>query len=146
MSAIVIPLKSSPWLLTWLAASHVGALVCLLPMPLPLSVRLTLMLLIGLSFYYGCLRQKRLRVFQQLEYQATSQTWILSDFERAIECSVRLKPGCWLTEHFLLLNFSSTAYSGKITLLFSADHYSRQALSQLRAAVLNNQYKQQVVV
>lgn len=139
MSNIIIPLRYSPLLLTWLALIHAGAILCLVPISMPLSLHGCLLLGIGLSFCYGAKRQQRLCRFQQLEWRVDSQAWFLSDSERQYECRITLKTDCWLTEHFLLLPFFAKELSGNISLLFAFDQYSRFELKQLRLAVLQHQ-------
>ena len=140
MSNIIIPLRFSPLLLTWLALLHAGAVLCLTPIAMPLSLHVALIGLIAGSFFYHYLRQKRLQVFQHLEWHADTQRWLLTDVTRQHECVVSLKPGSWLMEHFLLLPFSAKALSGKVSLLFAFDRYSINELKQLRIAVLQHQY------
>lgn len=131
--------------LTWLLLIHAGALLCLVPMALPLSLRLSVMLLISLSFYLCYVRLKRTQCFVQLEWQMESQAWLLTDAARSRECQLRLKSGCWLHEHFVLLKFNSKELSGAISLWFAFDRYSAQELTALRLAVLQTQRKRIVV-
>ncbi len=143
MSNILLPLRFSLLALTWLLLIHAGALLCLVPLALPFSLQLSVSVLIALSFYFAYARLKRVCLFDQLEWQAESQTWLLTDHARTREWELCLKPGCWLHEHFVLLSFSrkDQPSSGRISLWFAFDRYSRQELTYLRSTVLQHQRK-----
>lgn len=142
MQNVILPLRFSVIPLTWLVLIHAGALLCVQPMPMPLALRLSVCLAIFLSFCWQCRKLARVKFFQQLQWRTDSQSWCLSDDKGEHEVTLHLRPGCWLTEHFLWLSFSVKEWSSPISLLFAFDKYSPQELKQLRGAVLQ-QYRAQ---
>lgn len=137
MQNVILPLRFSLIPLTWLVLIHAGALLCLQPIAMPVALRLTLCLAIFLSFGLHCRKQARLKGFRQLQWRTDSQSWYLSDATGEHEITLRLRPGCWLTEHFLWLSFSALEWSTRVSLLFAFDQYTAQELKQLRRAVLS---------
>lgn len=142
MSTVIVPLRFSRWLWTWLALVHVGALACLVPIPMPLSWRILLTLAILLSFLYYAQRQSYLKTFDHLEWRPEQHAWVLSNHQRSQELLVTLRPGAWVTEHFLWLAFESPQRPKFISVWFGWDQYSGDELKQLRRAILQQHFLQ----
>ena len=140
MQNVILPLRFSLIPLTWLVLIHAGALLCLPPITMPLALRLTLCAAVFLSFGLSCRKLARLRIFRQLQWRVESQSWHLFDETGRHEVTLLLRPGCWLTEHFLWLSFSAKEWSAQVSLLFALDQYTTQELKQLRLAVLNHRH------
>lgn len=140
MQNVILPLRFSVIPLTWLVLIHAGALLCCQAIPIPLPLRLTLSLAIAISFSVNCQKLARLRAFRQLQWRTDTQSWHLSDARGEQEVTLRLRPGCWLSEHFLWLSFSAVEWSSQVSLLFAFDQYTAQELKQLRCAVMNQRH------
>lgn len=140
MSNVSLPLRFSPLALAYLALIHLGAVLCLVPLHLSLATHVIMLLGIVLSFVYACQRHRRLRVFQRLEWQVEPQSWQLSDAAGQYSVTLRMRPGCWVAEHFVWLAFKAEGWPGSLSLLFAFDQYSVYELKQLRRAVLQHQH------